>query len=102
VLAGLGATRAAVEDAVRGSRPLATGPTLVRVLFEAPTKDVLVLAARTAAERGETDVTSGHLLLGLLRQPGSAATGVLAGLAIGTDQATGAMEARMKRWRRRH
>ena len=87
VFSNLGANSARVRQALefvigRSSRPLLSEPTL-----SAPARMVLDLAEEEAQEAHAPEVGTDHLLLGLLREGGGIAAGVLESFSIALDPA---------------
>ncbi len=85
IITNLGANSARVRQALefvigRSSRPLLSEP-----ILSAPARTVLDLAEEEAQEARASEVGADHLLLGLLREGGGIAAGVLGSFGIALD-----------------
>jgi ATP-dependent Clp protease ATP-binding subunit ClpC len=92
VITNLGASSARVRQALefvigRSTRPLLSEPTL-----SGPTRSVLDLAEQEAEASHAPEVGTDHLLLGLLRESGGIAAGVLESFGITLDSARAQIE----------
>jgi ATP-dependent Clp protease ATP-binding subunit ClpC len=92
VISHLGASSARVRQALefvigRSTRPLLSEPTL-----SAPARTVLDLAEQEAQDSHAPEVGADHLLLGLLREGGGIAAGVLESFGIALSAARSQME----------
>ena len=95
LLSELGASHEAMAAALVPLAPPTAGAPPDRVPFTAGSKEALVLARGAAVGLEDAQVGTGHLLLGLLRQPDSRPRAVLTALEINADDADAVLRQRM-------
>lgn len=95
IIEAAGSNVAAVVGAARkliGTLPKVTGTAVTEPIFSTEIAKALRYAEKTATERGDSYVSTEHMLLGLAAEGGSATQKALADLGLSPEQILGALE----------